>query len=50
MRAPVHRNWRPRSPVPAGWRLGVVNDPPEKIAGWVRYRELAGDAPLQLNL
>ncbi|MBC3190101.1 nitronate monooxygenase [Pseudonocardia sp. C8] len=30
---------------------GVVNDPPEKIAGWVRrYRELAGDAPLQLNL
>lgn len=30
---------------------GVVNDTPEKIARWVgRYRELAGDAPLQLNL
>ncbi|SFM97136.1 nitronate monooxygenase [Pseudonocardia ammonioxydans] len=30
---------------------GVVNDTPEKIERWVgRYRELVGDAPLQLNL
>lgn len=30
---------------------GVVNDHPEKIADWVRrYRDLAGDAPVQLNL
>ncbi|ANY09853.1 2-nitropropane dioxygenase [Pseudonocardia sp. HH130630-07] len=30
---------------------GVVNDSPERIAEWVRrYRELAGPAPLQLNL
>ncbi|ALE75007.1 2-nitropropane dioxygenase [Pseudonocardia sp. EC080610-09] len=30
---------------------GVVNDPPERIAAWARrFRELAGDAPFQLNL
>ncbi|MEQ3551641.1 nitronate monooxygenase [Pseudonocardia nematodicida] len=30
---------------------GVVNDPPETIASWARrFRDLAGDAPFQLNL